>query len=128
MSSFLLKIIAVITMSIDHLGLILFNNNLIMRIIGRIAMPIFAFQIAIGFKHTRSKGKYLLRILALAIISEVPFNLMLHFSNYSTNSLNICFTFTLALITLYLIDLSKKNKLFIITSILPIWRKHNNPR
>ena len=125
MSSFCLKLIAILTMSIDHLGLVLFNNNLIMRIIGRIAMPIFAFQIAVGFKKTHSKPKYMFRMLLLAIISEIPFNLMLYFSNYSTSNLNICFTFTLALLALYLIDLGKNNKFFILTSLLPILRKFN---
>lgn len=125
MSSFILKIVAILTMTIDHVGLILFNNNLIFRTLGRIAMPIFAFQIAVGFKNTHSKSKYILRIFLLAIISEIPFDLMLYSSNYSTANLNICFCFTLALIALYLIDLGKNNKLFIFASLLPIVRKSN---
>lgn len=117
MSSFLLKIIAIITMSIDHLGFVFFENNAIFRIIGRIAMPIFAFQIAIGFKNTRSKSKYIFRIFLTALLSEFPFMLMFISNNLAYSSHNICFTFTLALLILYLIELGKKDKIFILTSI-----------
>ena len=120
MSSFLLKIFAIITMTIDHAGLILFNNNLILRIIGRIAMPIFAFQVALGFKKTRSKLKYLFRMFVTALISEGALILMLQSANYAHNNLNICFTFTFALFALYFINLGKENKIFLIASIIPI--------
>lgn len=120
MSSFLLKIVAIITMTIDHAGFLFFNNNFILRILGRIAMPIFAFQIGIGFKNTHSKEKYILRMFLTALISEIPFMLMITSGNYIYASHNICFTFTLALATLYLIELGKENKLFIFASIVPI--------
>lgn len=76
-----LKIIAVITMLIDHIAYVLqiysysYSTYHIMRIIGRIAFPIFAFMIAEGAKHTRDIRKYLLRLLIFAFISEVPFDL-----------------------------------------------------
>lgn len=117
MSSFLLKIVAIITMTIDHIGAILFNNNSILRIIGRIAMPIFAFQIAIGFKNTHSKEKYIFRMFFTALLSEISFMLMLTSGSFAYSSHNICFTFTLALIILYLIELGKKYKIFIMASI-----------
>lgn len=118
MSSFLLKIVAIITMAIDHIGLAFFSNDLIFRKIGRIAMPIFAFQVGVGFKKTHSKLKYIFRMFCAALISEISFLLMLRSVNYQTFSLNICFTFTLALITLYFVDLGKKNKIFYIASII----------
>lgn len=120
MSSFLLKMFAIITMSIDHIGLALFNNNLIYRSIGRIAMPIFAFQVGIGFSKTHSKPKYILRMFITALISQLPFFLMLYASGVLNYSLNICFTFTIALTTLYFIDLGKNNKLFYLVSLFPL--------
>ncbi len=100
MSSFTLKIFALITMVIDHIGFVFFPNSTILRTIGRLSMPLFAFQIALGFKHTKSREKYILRMLLLAIISQIPFALM-----YSTNAtsapLNIGFTFLLSLLFLY---------------------------
>ena len=125
MSSFILKIFAIITMTIDHVGLALFNNNTFFRIIGRIAMPIFAYQVAIGFNNTRSKLKYILRMFFVAFISEFSFDLLLKSAGYATTNFNICFTFTLALLTLYFIDLSRKNKLYFLASLIPILRKFN---
>ena len=53
-----LKIIALITMLIDHIGLVFFPGIEIFRIIGRISFPIFAFMIAEGCEHTENKKKY----------------------------------------------------------------------
>lgn len=124
MSSFLLKLIACISMLIDHTGLILFSNNTIFRIIGRIAMPIFAFQVGVGFRKTHSKSKYILRMIICALISQIPFLLMLNIYtlknigifSFPLFSLNICFNFSIALLTLYFMELGKKNKIFFIVS------------
>ena len=128
MSSFSLKIVACITMLIDHIGLVFFPTEYIFRIIGRIAMPIFAFQIGIGFRKTSSKLKYILRMLICAIISQIPFLMMANyqilqqygFSNFSYLSLNICFTFLIALLVLYFIDIGKKNHILYIVPIFLI--------
>ena len=58
MTSFVLKIIAMVSMFIDHLGTSYFHNTTIMNLIGRIAFPIFAFQISEGFIHTKNLKKY----------------------------------------------------------------------
>ena len=54
MSSFVLKIIAVITMFIDHLGYTIFGKFSYLNYIGRISFPIFAFQISEGYIHTKN--------------------------------------------------------------------------
>lgn len=128
MSSFLLKIIACISMLIDHIGLVFFPTDMIFRIIGRIAMPIFSFQVGIGFKKTRSKLKYILRMLICAIISQIPFLLManhnrilaltsVNFSAFSYLSLNICFTFLIALLILYFFEIGKKQPFLYVVPI-----------
>ena len=68
MSGNKLKIIACITMLIDHAGLLLYPNLLLLRYIGRISMPLFAFLIAEGCLHTRSKLRYFLSIFSMASI------------------------------------------------------------
>ena len=79
MSTFTLKIIAIIAMAIDHIGAVLVPGNttyyLICRGIGRLAFPIFVFLLIEGFYHTKNVRKYLLRLGVFAMISEVPFDL-----------------------------------------------------
>jgi len=75
-----LKIIAIITMLIDHIGAVLLDTSTIeyfaCRIIGRLSFPIFCFLIIEGFTHTKNNKKYLLRLFIFAIISEIPFDLV----------------------------------------------------
>ncbi len=108
MSSFTLKILAIIFMTIDHVGILLFPTHKILRAIGRLAFPIFAFQIGVGFKHTHSKEKYILRMFLLTIISQYPFSLFMSALKVG-QSLNVAATFTLALLALYTIDKFKKS-------------------
>lgn len=111
MSSFVLKIIAVIAMTIDHIGYAFFPKLSILRIIGRIAMPIFAFQIALGFKHSKNRKNYIYRMLAFSLISQIPFILMTSIQT-SEFKLNIGFTFLFALLILYSLE-----------EVKPIWGK-----
>ncbi len=66
----LIKIIAMITMLIDHLGAVVFPEYRVMRIIGRIAFPIYAYCIAVGCVYTRNPGRYLQRLVILALIVQ----------------------------------------------------------
>ena len=91
MSSFVLKIIAIITMFIDHLGYAIFGKFSCFNYIGRLSFPIFAFQISEGYIHTKNLKKYFLRLFLFALVSQIPF--MLFHSIISRDfSLNIFFT------------------------------------
>ena len=89
---FELRLTAILTMTLDHIGYMFFPSNISLRLIGRIAFPIFAFGIAEGIKYTRNYQKYLLRLLIIALISEVPFDLMTSDTICSFNSSNVMFT------------------------------------
>ncbi len=103
MTSFALKILACITMFIDHLGYSIFHRFSFFNYIGRLAFPIFAFQITEGFVHTKNIKKYFLRLGIFAIISQIPFALF--HSTFSTDfSLNIFFTLLLGLLGIYLYE------------------------
>jgi len=117
MSSFVLKIIAIITMFIDHIGYYIFGKFSFFNYIGRIAFPIFAFQISEGYIHTKNLKKYFLRLFIFAIISQIPFIL---FKKAITNdfTLNIFFTLLLGLISIYIYDKSKHKIIAIILAIL----------
>lgn len=91
--------IAMITMLIDHIGAVFFPHIIELRIIGRIAFPIYAFAVYIGYKHTRDVQKYIWRLFWIAIISQVPF--MVAFNHYS---LNVVWTLWSALLVLFVID------------------------
>ena len=103
MTSFGLKIIAIISMVIDHLGDAWFGRTTGMNLIGRLSFPIFAFQISEGYIHTKNLKKYFLRLFIFALISQIPF--MLFRSTFTTGfSLNIFFTLFFGLFTIFLYD------------------------
>ena len=94
LSGSVLKLIAMITMLMDHIGYVFYSFPafrqplftalgetvtlyFILRKIGRLAFPIYCFLIGEGLRHTRSQFKYLLRLLIFAALSEIPFNLMI---------------------------------------------------
>jgi hypothetical protein len=87
MSTFYLKLLAVFLMLADHLALALPMPTplyVILRCVGRLCFPIFAFCVANGYRHTKSPLFYLLRILCFAFLSEPFFDLFFHgFSPFS---------------------------------------------
>lgn len=110
-----LKIIAVITMIIDHTGAALvwklaytagtINETWyliynIMRGIGRIAFPIYCFFIVEGLEHTRNVKKYLARLLIFALASEVPFDYAL-FGGFTWSYQNVFFTLAIGLLCIW---------------------------
>ena len=93
-----LKILAAIFMTIDHIGVILFPRVLILRIIGRLALPIFAFMIAEGCKYTRNKKKYFGMVFGLGSVCQIVYYLFdgsLYFSILITFSLSILIIYAL---------------------------------
>ena len=96
-----LKLIAVISMIVDHLGVIFFDDAVWMRCIGRLAMPIFCFFVAEGYYHTRDRRKYLLRMGLFALISEIPFDLAFYGSAFYPGHQNVMFTFLFAILGMF---------------------------
>lgn len=92
-------LLAFITMLIDHIGMIFFPYEDLWRIIGRISFPLFAWGIVRWYKMTKSKQNYAKRILALALISQIPF----FFINQEL-FLNVCFTLLFWLLSLWTIE------------------------
>ena len=101
MSSFALHLLAMLLMLCDHLQLTLLPELPILRCIGRLAFPLFAFMAVEGYLHTRSLKKYLGRLLALALISEVPFNLLVSGSVFDPVHQNVIWTIILGLLCIW---------------------------
>ena len=99
----MLKILAMISMVLDHVGDLFFPGGTWLRAAGRLAMPIFAFCIAEGYAHTRDRKKYLLRMGLFALISEIPFDLAFE-SRIGLSHQNIMLSFFLSILALMLYD------------------------
>ena len=115
-----LKLIAIISMLIDHVNKALIYPNLssndgaltvlsnLFDIIGRTAFPLFCFLLVEGYFKTRSRKKYLFNLLIFGVISEVPFDMFTTASFFNMNWNNVMFTLALVLITIWMIDILKE--------------------
>lgn len=115
MNGFTLKLIAVMTMLIDHVTAVLIPEGTqaywIGRSIGRLAFPIFCFLLVEGFFHTKNVQKYLTRLGIFALISEIPFDLA--FSDKTNNmgfllQQNVFFTLFIGLAVIYGMSIIEK--------------------
>ncbi len=97
-ATLLLKMIALLFMFVDHSGKVLFGNMQEMRILGRIAFPIYAWCLVVGLCYTRNVPKYLGRILLTGIISQPLYMVAL---NHSWNEPNIFLTLFLGLCAMW---------------------------
>ena len=115
MSAFTLKLLALVTMMIDHIGAVFFPQYIWLRYIGRLSFPIYAFLIAEGFVHTRSRLKYFLRLLIFGIISELPYNYLFYGNIFHPESQNIMFELALGIPVLFCAEkIRDKKYLFIL--------------
>lgn len=100
-----LKLIAMITMTMDHVGLQLFPQLQWLRLVGRLAMPIYAYMIAEGCRHTRDRKEYLLRLLGMGVLCQVVYLV-------AVGSLYQCIliTFSLSVILICFLDRAEQEK------------------
>lgn len=123
-----LKIIALITMTIDHIGKLLFPQHRVLRVIGRLAFPIFAYMIAEGCRYTKSPKSYLASITTLAAVCQITL-----YAVEKSLYQNILVTFTLSIIMILATRKARENRtvqnvlvavltisiVFVITLLLP---------
>ena len=119
-SGSVLKIIAIVSMVIDHCAYFLMGNNSTlyeaMRCVGRIAFPVFAFLIAEGFAYTHNRKRYFTRLLVFAVISEVSWYLL----NGADGTHNVMFTLALGVVALAVLEKLKENSVLCGIAILSI--------
>ncbi|MFC3770269.1 TraX family protein [Paenibacillus sp. GCM10012303] len=99
----MLQFIAMITMLVDHVGIVFYPDIAAFRVIGRIAFPLYGWFLVQGYLHTGNLKRYAFRLLGLAVLSQLPFTLSLQLWQ-----LNVIFTLLLALGVLYTLDSGAK--------------------
>ena len=118
-----LKLLALLTMTVDHIGVHLLPQYPVLRIIGRLAFPIYAYCIAEGCAHTKNRKKYLMQMAGMALLCQLVYF-------FAMGSLFQCIlvTFTLSILTIYAIDSGSSVKaaaalcaVVLITVFLPQW-------
>lgn len=126
--------IAFIFMLCDHIGYVLIENGVlygqnpmywnlalqtaagqrwylaarILRFIGRLSFPIFAFLAAEGFAHTGNRRRYIMRLALFALISEVPFDLAIKHTVWYPDYQNVMFTLLFGVLALCTVDKLRK--------------------
>ncbi len=139
-----IKIIAVITMVIDHIGAVIlewvvtfhylddeqfnliYGIDMVLRAIGRAAFPLFIFLMIEGFFHTKSRAKYLIRLACFCFIAEVPFDLAVSYYVTGTTDItyfvpgtqNVFFTLTIGFGAMWLLQLVYEKKLPVILQVI----------
>ncbi|WMJ83272.1 TraX family protein [Oscillospiraceae bacterium LTW-04] len=113
-----LQVMAVLSMTGDHIGAVMMRDGQIawatvlrdmpalfaLRAIGRAAFPIFAFLLAQGMVHTRSRKRFILRLAVFALLSELPFDLAFYGVGFYPHHQNIFFTLCLGAVCIALLD------------------------
>ncbi len=117
LSSNALKLIAVLTMITDHAAVAFFDSDPLMRAVGRLAFPIFAFLIAEGARRTSSPVKYCFRLFLFALISEIPFDLAFHGAVLEFSAQNVYFTLLLGLISSLILRFLQKHNLSVLAVV-----------
>ena len=103
LNSLHLKLLAMVTMLIDHMGFTLFPYALWMRCVGRLAFPIFCFLVAEGCAHTHDKKRYAARLLVFAVLSEPAFALM-HGVWFTMDYQNVLWTLLLGALVCWAVE------------------------
>ena len=121
-----LKMIALVTMLIDHIGAVIVQRTMSMpgfdhdfwsslywplRYIGRLAFPIFCFLLVEGFVHTSDVKKYMIRMLVFALVSEIPFNLGITGKVIDLGFQNVFWELTLGILAMICLETVEKKNL-----------------
>lgn len=120
LNTFTLKMIAIISMLIDHIGHIFFPEVMILRIVGRIAFPIFAYVLTEGVYYTKDTKKYMLRLGIFALLSEIPYDLAIMGSVLEFSHQNVFFTLFFGVLMLYIMSQMKNMMMQYVVVILAV--------
>ena len=118
MTALVLKLIACLSMLLDHIGYC-WPALLPLRAAGRLAFPLFVFLMVQGFRHTSSRARYALRLGVFAVLSQIPFGLMTADQLFVLRG-NVLFTLLIDLLLLWQLDELRKRGLHALGLVLPL--------
>lgn len=110
-----LKAFACVTMLIDHVGAVFYPRELLLRVIGRLAFPIYCFLMAEGVYYTRNPKKYALRLFVGLLLSEIPFDIGL-FGGITSEHQSVMFTLLIGFVAIELIEMAENQLLKLIVA------------
>ncbi len=111
-----LKLLAAVSMIVDHIGAVFFPQTLWLRWIGRLAFPLYAFFLAEGMKYTKNRENYFSRLILLGLISEIFFDAMF---GRRWEKQNVLWTLALGGLSILALEKSYTQPLWIFSAILP---------
>ncbi|WP_347880709.1 TraX family protein [Paenibacillus sp. F411] len=91
--------LAMLTMLVDHVGLVFYPGEEIWRMIGRIAFPLYVYALVLGYGRTSSKRRYFIRLGVIALVSQIPYQLSLN-----PEGLNVVVTLLAGGLVLYVME------------------------
>lgn len=121
LTSFELKVLAIASMAVDHVGAVIYPDMLWLRYVGRLAFPIFCFLLVEGYYHTGNIRKYIGRLGLFALVSEIPFDLAFHESVWAPEKQNVFFTLSIGLGMIWLAEREREFVVRVGIVILAMW-------
>lgn len=94
-----MQLLAMLTMLIDHMGIAFFPDDESWRYVGRIAFPLYAYALVVGYRRTRSVPRYLMRLTVVALVSQLPYQWAV-----GGDDINVAGTLIVCLLALWLAD------------------------
>jgi hypothetical protein len=121
----MLKLLACLCMLLDHIGYYFHSMMpqelyILLRCVGRLAFPIFAWSVALGYKRTRSPVRYFIRMAIFAAVTEIVFIFAHHYAGLESPSRNIMITFSLAIVLIAGFQMALRSSRDMIASLRPI--------
>ncbi len=118
MNMFRIKLIAVISMLIDHFGLFFYPDSFVLHVAGRLAFPLFAWLIANGARYTHDIDAYLRRLFIFAVISQIPYYFGYSLSGHFQWFFNVLFTLFFGLLAIRLIQMTPRKSLWLAATLV----------
>ncbi len=100
MNAFWIKVIAIVTMLVDHFALYFFPDSFALQVLGRLSFPLIAWLIANGAVHTHDIDGYLSRLGIFALLAQIPYEIGFYLTGTHPLFFNILFTLFVGLLAI----------------------------